>query len=129
MNIAIAVFENNWVEMQILFKFMTAFGITIEGQDTYGDRVQKVKGDFLFVNNETKIAKWMSKEEVIELSDKEFYYHLHYDAMLYNLKKMYTNIEIAYIEDHVFMVLGSDDEYCGVQCPTHCTELNKPIGD
>lgn len=38
----------------------------------------------------------------------------------------YTNVEIAYIEDDVFMVLGSDDEYCAVQCPTHWTELNKP---
>lgn len=41
----------------------------------------------------------------------------------------YTNIEIAYIEDDVFMVLASDDEYCGVQWPTHWSELNKPIGD
>lgn len=41
----------------------------------------------------------------------------------------YQNIEIAYIEDDVFMVLGSDNEYCGVQCPTHWSELNKPIGD
>lgn len=38
----------------------------------------------------------------------------------------YQNIEIAYIEDDVFMVLGSDDEYCAVQHPTHWSELNKP---
>lgn len=40
----------------------------------------------------------------------------------------YQNIEIAYIEDDVFMVLGSNDEYCEVQEPTHWSELNKPLG-
>lgn len=40
----------------------------------------------------------------------------------------YQNIEIAYIEDDVFMVLGSNDEYCAVANPTHWSELNKPLG-
>lgn len=93
MNMIIAIFEKNWVEVQMLFKFMTAFGVTIEGQDTYGDRMHEVKEDFLFVNNETKIAKWMCKEEVIEHSSKDFCYQLHYDAMLHNLKRMYTGCQ------------------------------------
>lgn len=39
----------------------------------------------------------------------------------------YQNIEIAYITDDVFMVLGSDNEYYPVHEPTHWSELNKPM--
>lgn len=89
MNIVIAVFKKNWVEAQMLFKFISAVGITIEGQDTYGDRVHEVKEDFLFVNNKTKVAKWISKEDATHLSSIEFLHYLHYDSMIHNLKNIY----------------------------------------
>jgi hypothetical protein len=90
MNTIIAVFEKNWIETQMLFKFLAAFNISIQGQDTYGDRIHDVKKDYLFVNNETKIAKWMSKQEIPEILNGEFIHIMHYDGLLYNLKKNYT---------------------------------------
>lgn len=38
----------------------------------------------------------------------------------------YQYVDIAYIEDDVFMIPCNDGETCPVEYPTHWTELNKP---
>lgn len=93
MNILISVFKKNWVEGQLLFDFLRVFNITIDEQALYGDSKDQIKGTHLYINNDTRTAKWLSVEEAKNLCEKEFVATLHYDARLYSLRKMYGQSE------------------------------------
>lgn len=83
---AIAVFpkSKNWVEMGQLFSILRFMGVTIEGQDTYGDYCHEGKADYLII--EDKIARWVDEDGFMVLSNQQWISCLHFDSLCYSIK-------------------------------------------
>lgn len=91
MRIGIAVFEKNWIEAKPLFTFLNAFGVTIKHQDTYGDRMYKIKDTHLII--EDGIGQWVDFEEFEQFLRKDFCSLIHYDSLIHDINKTSVGVQ------------------------------------
>lgn len=92
MRIAIAVFEKNWIEARPLFAFLHVFGVKIKHQDTYGDRMHKIKDTHLII--EDGIGQWVDIKEFEQFVRKDFCSLIHYDSLIHDIKKFSVGVSL-----------------------------------
>ncbi len=89
MNIAIVVFDKDWIDAKPLFAFLSAFGVKIKNQDAFGENKDQIKNSHLIV--EGAVAEWTDIHGFKKFIETHCCTAIHYDSLIYNIKKCAQN--------------------------------------
>lgn len=73
----------------LTFDILNMLNVKIEGQDTFGDNVYDVKGNFLMVDIECATAKWGTDNEIVIkwTKDNQVFNTLNLDHRVFHIIK------------------------------------------